>query len=206
MRPLILGLLSLLAGPAVAQDQDFDPNDPMSVQRCVWRCLGTFGADSAEYPVCVEEQCSGKARGLDDASVGPTNGMGTTPDQDVDAGTVDPNATPSAQLLLGEWRGEHRCDGRLLRIMMNIDEAVNATEFWGIASADTDADDQDVLFIVELRVSFDPETNTIFGAPGRFLQEPPPGGSALTFEGLVGVDRIDMQTFYPGCEPLVLTR
>lgn len=201
MRLYVLGAL-LLAGAAMAQDQDFDPNDPMSVQRCVSRCADTFGVGSAEYPACVEEQCSGEARGLDGASIGPMSSADVTLGQDVDTDMVDPDATASADLLLGEWRGEHRCDGRLLRVVIDIDEAIDATEFRGVASADTDV----FQFVVELRVSYDAETQTMFGAPGRFIEEPPPGVSALTFEGLVGVDRIDMQTFYPGCEPLVLTR
>jgi hypothetical protein len=41
--------------PAVAQEED-----PMALQRCIWRCLaGSPGAASAQYNQCVEDQCTG---------------------------------------------------------------------------------------------------------------------------------------------------
>lgn len=66
MRTIALVLAAMLATPVAAQDQDFDPDDPMSVQRCVWRCGAEFGIDSSEYGACVEQQCSSaEPRGLD---------------------------------------------------------------------------------------------------------------------------------------------
>lgn len=67
MRTIItLALVTLLATAATAQDQDFDPNDPMSVQRCVFRCADTFDIGSSKYSACVVQQCdSTEPRGLD---------------------------------------------------------------------------------------------------------------------------------------------
>lgn len=44
-----------LATPVVAED------DPMEVQRCIWRCLAdSKGADDPAYVRCTERRCSGK--------------------------------------------------------------------------------------------------------------------------------------------------
>ena len=84
LRMITLALAAMLATPVAAQDQDFDPNDPMSVQRCVWRCLGEFDIDSPEYGACVERQCnSTEPRGLD------APGMTILANTDLPGGDID---------------------------------------------------------------------------------------------------------------------
>lgn len=49
---LILLILCLLATPVGAEE------DPMELQRCIWRCLaGSPGAGSAQYNDCVQRLC-----------------------------------------------------------------------------------------------------------------------------------------------------
>ena len=54
---VILGLLAVMGcGAAQAQSIPFD--DPMEMQRCIWRCLHEYGpADRPEYNACVLERC-----------------------------------------------------------------------------------------------------------------------------------------------------
>lgn len=52
----IVMLWLILPGAAVAQE------DPMELQRCIWRCLsGSPGAGSAQYNQCVEQFCIASA-------------------------------------------------------------------------------------------------------------------------------------------------
>lgn len=51
---LAIAVLTMVL-PAMAED------DPMEVQRCIWRCLAdSKGADDPAYGRCVERRCSGK--------------------------------------------------------------------------------------------------------------------------------------------------
>lgn len=107
MRWTVAAALLALGSPAVAQgDQDFDPNDPMSVQRCVWRCQYEFGADSAEYPACIASQCEGPARGLDGAqSTAPRVGGGAW------AFVLHPSFGPAAYVTSGGAAISVACGG-----------------------------------------------------------------------------------------------
>ncbi|WP_099557381.1 hypothetical protein [Hartmannibacter diazotrophicus] len=50
---LVLAILGAISVPAHAED------DPMEVQRCVWRCLANSrGADDPAYHACVDRMCS----------------------------------------------------------------------------------------------------------------------------------------------------
>jgi hypothetical protein len=52
-----LAAVALGAPPVLAQD-----DDPMELQRCIWRCLADSpGAASPEYNACVERQCTAES-------------------------------------------------------------------------------------------------------------------------------------------------
>lgn len=55
MKPFLTLLFLLIATPALAQD-----DDPMAMQRCIWRCLAdSSGASDPRYHQCVEQWCTG---------------------------------------------------------------------------------------------------------------------------------------------------
>ncbi|AVO39199.2 hypothetical protein [Pukyongiella litopenaei] len=98
-------LLLLLVFPLAALAQD---DDPMALQRCVWRCLAdSKGADDPVYHQCVADHCSEREYGAAETALPQQWSHGTASDGVTRfAGVAAPSGDGSGFYYMCDGRGQ----------------------------------------------------------------------------------------------------